>query len=201
MPVLKYELTLTEPMLGSKPSNEKVFTDFILSKKEDKVDSSEDEIQAAKEAGDRLQESITVFHRNEEGNPIIWDYQLKGFFKDACGALRRVPGTKSSELKAYKTVIDTTVFVRPRKIDLILPEGSKIEILERPLRAETMQGPRVALSKSEMVPAGTKLMIEIESLIPRTQKIIEEWLNYGSLRGLGQWRNASYGRFSFKEIK
>jgi len=194
-----YELTLTEMMLGSKPSNEGVFTDYIASNKKDGVDP--EEIAAAKEAEERVKESITIFHRMEDGEtPMIWDYQIKGFFKDACGGLRRSSETKSFGVKAYKSVIDTTIFVFPRKIPLIMPEGGKVGVFERPLRAETMQGPRVALAKSETVPAGTKLVVKVKLLVPSMKSVLEEWLDYGELRGLGQFRNGSYGRFTWKEL-
>lgn len=120
--------------------------------------------------------------------------------KDACGGLRRAPGTLSSQMKAYKSVIDSTIFVFPRKIALQMPEGGKVDVLERPLRAETMQGPRVALAKSETVPEGTKLVIKVKFLVDATKKTFEEWLDYGALRGIGQWRNGSFGRFCWKEL-
>lgn len=194
-----YEITLTEDMLGSKPSNAEVFTDYIAARKTDGVDP--EEVAAAKEAEERVRESMTIFHKLDDGTPIIWDYMIKGFAKDACGGLRRAPGTLSSQIKAYKTVIDTTIFVEPRKIPLHLPEGGKVGILERPLRAETAQGPRVALAKSETVPAGTTMTIKVKFLVRSMKPVFEEWLDYGALRGLGQFRNGSYGRFSWKEIK
>ena len=30
-----------------------------------------------------------------------------------------------------------------------------------------------------------------------SKKMLAEWLDYGQMRGLGQWRNASYGRFVY----
>lgn len=29
---------------------------------------------------------------------------------------------------------------------------------------------------------------------------VREWLDYGMLRGLGQWRNSGKGRFTWEEI-
>lgn len=198
MKTLTYEVTLTEDMLGSKPSNAEVFSDYIASGKKDGTDP--EELAAAKEAEERVKESMTVFHRSDDNPevPIIWNYQMLGFFKDACGALRRIEGTKSKGLTAYKTVIDGNIFVKPRKIELQIPEGKKMGVLERPLRAETAQGPRVALAKSETVPAGTKFTFQVLLLNPKHQDIVEEWMKYGELRGLGSWRNASYGSFTYK---
>ena len=70
-----YELTLIDQMLGSKPSNEGVFTDYIAANKKDGVDP--EEIAAAKEAEERVKESMTIFHRMDDGEtPMIWDYQV-----------------------------------------------------------------------------------------------------------------------------
>ena len=33
---------------------------------------------------------LNVFPKDTDGCPIMWDYQVKGFFKDTCGALKRV---------------------------------------------------------------------------------------------------------------
>ena len=38
---------------------------------------------------------MTVFPRNENGEPVLYDYQIKGFFKDSCGMLARVGGKAS----------------------------------------------------------------------------------------------------------
>lgn len=204
-----YELTFTEMVLGSKPSNEGVFTDYIAANKKDGVDP--EEVAAAKEAEERVKESITVFHRMEDGKtPMVWNYQIKGLAKESCGALRRVDGTLSAKIASYKTIIDTLVFVGPRKIPLVLPEGGEVGMFERPLRAETMQGPRVALAKSETVPAGTKMTFEVTFMTPKVGKAdkvvdlkeaFEEWLDYGELHGFGQFRNGSYGTFTWREIK
>lgn len=145
-----------------------------------------------------LQKSSTIFARTEDGTPMLWDYMLKGFFKDACSMLRRVKDTRSSKLTAHKKIIDGLIFVKPRKIPITVV--GKITILERPLRAETAQGPRIALARSESIPAGSSIEIEITPLDKKYEKLIIEWLDYGQLRGLGQWRNASYGRFSYEKL-
>ena len=63
-----------------------------------------------------------------------------------------------------------------------------------------MQGERVTLAKSEMLPAGTTMIFEVETLsddaVPL--ELLREWLDYGSKRGIGQWRNSSYGRFEYE---
>ena len=63
-----------------------------------------------------------------------------------------------------------------------------------------MQGERVALSTSEQVPAGSTMDLDIVYLNDSLKDAIIEWLDYGLLRGLGQWRNSGMGRFSWEEI-
>ena len=90
---------------------------------------------------------MTVFPKMADGTPYLWDYQIRGFFKEICGAMRGIPGTKSSKVKAYKKKVDNTIFVEPREIPLDL-HGMKIADCQRPLRASTMQGERIALASS-----------------------------------------------------
>ena len=76
---------------------------------------------------------MTVFPRLEDGTPFLWDYQIKGFFKDACGVLRKVPGKRSAKIKAYKKEIDGLIFPQPRRIPLAL--SGPVRECQRPLRA------------------------------------------------------------------
>ncbi len=64
----------------------------------------------------------------------------------------------------------------------------------------TMQGPRVTLVRSDYIDAGTEFtaMIRIIQNKEVTDTVIRELLEYGQLRGLGQFRNGSYGQFNFE---
>ncbi len=144
-----------------------------------------------------VEKSMTVFPKHN-GKPFIYDYWIKGFFKYACGILARVDGTKSQNLKAYKKIINGTVFVQPR---MLILDGKLGETCQRPLRAQTAQGERIALANSETVPAGTSFNCTIVLLDEKLEKHVREWLDYGQWSGLGQWRNSGKGRFSWKETK
>lgn len=141
---------------------------------------------------------MTVFPRDKDGNPFLYDYQVKGFFKDSCGVLRKVAGSDCSKVKAYKKEIDGLLFVYPRQIPLRF--DGEVGRCERPLRASTAQGERVALSSSETAPAGTVIELEIEALTPSMMDIAVECLNYGLQRGIGQWRNSGKGRFTWEQV-
>lgn len=197
MHILKARLTFTEEILGTASNNPEIHSEYIASKAEDAM-KIEEEV-AAIGVEEVIEKSMTVFPRNEEGNPILWDYQIKGFFKDAAGVLKRVPGTKASKIKAYKKEIDGLLFVFPRMIPLNIP--TKLGTCERPLRASTAQGERIALANSETAPAGTTIEIEIQCMTKDMYDLVKECLDYGILRGIGQWRNSGKGRYRWEEIK
>lgn len=199
MNVLKVKIVLEEEMLGMGSSDPDLHETYIASKAPD-APTREEEIEALG-VDEVVAKGKTVFPRDDDGCPILWDYQIKGMFKDSCGMLSRAAGTKSSQLKAYKKIIDGLIFPKPRRIRLVLPKGASIGECQRPLRAQTAQGERVALAHSETVPAGTKIEFEVAYLPLKESKVgldevIKEWLEYGSLRGLGQWRNSGKGRYS-----
>lgn len=70
----------------------------------------------------------------------------------------------------------------------------------RPLRAMTMQGERVSIAKSESVPAGSTLTFTLLILDDKLEDVVTECMNYGILRGMGQWRNSGKGRFTYEAV-
>lgn len=190
MKKMHVKVTTTESMLGSAPNNKELMESYIASKAPDAMSMAE-EIEAVG-AEEVLEKAMTVFPRHE-GKPILYDYQIKGFFKDSCGALRKVKEKKSSKIKAYKKEIDGLIFVSPRHIEIRF-EG-EMGNCQRPLRASTPLGERIALANSEEIPAGAILEFDVTCLMDEHVELVKEWLDYGQLRGLGQWRNSGKGRF------
>jgi hypothetical protein len=197
MKTIKGIIRFTEEVLGTACSDPDVHSEFIASNAPD-APSREEEI-AALGADAVERKEMTIFPRDEDGDPMFWDYQIKGFFKDACGCLRKITGSKCSKVKAYKKEIDGLIFVNPRKIKIHLPEGGECGNCQRPLRASTAQGERIALANSETVPAGSWCEMEITMLKDDLEGMVEECLDYGKLKGIGQWRNSSKGRFVFEK--
>lgn len=191
---LKVRITFIEELLGTASNNPGIHSEFIASKAPT-VEKHDEELEAV-DVDALIEKSMTVFPRNSEGAPILFDYQIKGFFKDACGVLRRVTGSKASKIKAYKKEIDGLLFVHPRMIPLNL--SAPLGNCERPLRAATAMGERVALASSETAPAGTYIDVEIECMTKDMHDLTVECLNYGKLRGIGQWRNSGKGRFTYE---
>ena len=197
MYTIKCRVKFMEELLGTASNNPEIHSDFIASKAPD-AKSAEEEI-AAIGVEESIEKSMTVFPRSPNGEPILFDYQVKGFFKDACGVLRKVTGTKASKIKAYKKEIDGLLFVYPRMIPLQM--FGELTECQRPLRAQTAQGERIALAHSEAAPAGTEIEFTIECLTKDMYDLARELMDYGRMRGIGQWRNSGKGRFEWIEIE
>lgn len=199
---MKIRITLTEEVLGSSPSNEELLASYIASKAptDDLTAQEVDNIKAQ-----AAEERTTIFPKTADGTPFIYDYQIKGMFKDSCKALATAgkagyPGGKHcAALKAYKKAIDGLIFVSPREIPYNL-HGLKMGFCERTLRAQTPMGERVSIAKSETVPAGSTIEFEVTCLDQKLEDVVRECFDYGTLRGLGQWRNSGKGRFTWEEL-
>jgi len=199
---MKIKITLTEDMLGTASANPDIHKEYIASKSAD-AEKFEEELKAL-HADALMEKSTTVFPRDADGTPILWDYQFKGFIKEAVGVLvdlldkeTRIGKTKLTKF-THKRIVDNFIFVSPRKLRLSEKVGS---LCTRPLRADTMHGERVALASSETVPAGATFICEIRTLNPQLDDLVRKCLDYGALKGIGQWRNSGKGRFTWEEVE
>lgn len=191
------KITFLEDVLGSWPADEKLFTRYISSKAPSPWLKAEEEDSLPERSQDA---GLTVFPQDHIG-VYFFNYHLKGFIKEAGNVLK-----DAIKIKNLRSKIDNYVFVRPRKI-YFWRNGSIVkepdDVLERPLRGETPKGPRVSLVASERVktPVTMKFVIEvIENKKEITLDVIRELLEYGSYKGLGQWRNGGWGNFEWEEI-
>lgn len=200
MKTIRIRLTFIEDVLGTTAADPEIHSEFIASKAPD-AKSREEEIEAIG-VDAAIEKSMTIFPKMADGTPFLWDYQLKGFFKDTCAALQRMKGEdmakESCKLKAYKKIIDGCIFPSPRRIPFDL-HGLQMDVCQRPLRGHTAQGERIALASSETVPEGSTIDVEIMTPDIYEDAVIE-WLNYGRFRGLQQWRNSGKGRFVWETI-
>ncbi len=101
------KITFTEDILGSLPADENLLTRFVSSKIDDPM------LQA--EEGDCLPERSrdsghTVFPEDDEGI-FLWNYQVKGFLKEAANNMKLAVGVKNLRSK-----INNFVFITERRI-------------------------------------------------------------------------------------
>lgn len=200
---MKIRLHFTDELLGVMSNQEDLLREYIASKAPDATTIKE-EIEAV--GVDAVAErSMTVFPRADDETPFVYDYQLRGMFKDAIGMLKSSgksgnnAGKACSKITAHKKKVDGQVFIKARK-NLLDLHGMEMGFCSRTLRASTAQGERISIAKSETVPAGSTLDFEIVLFDDTLAPAIIECLNYGIYRGLGQWRNSGKGTFMWEEL-
>jgi hypothetical protein len=184
------KITFLEPVLGSQ-SDKEVASKYMAGKRNGPEVIPDDELESLPDA---IENKTTVFHRDDKGQPILFDYQVKGFLKNAAKNFNGLDG-----VEGLRSKVVNFIFVSPRKISLNV-NGNGMSHLERPLQAETMQGPRIALARSEMLPAGTYFYcrLKVYDQAKITEEMLEELLSYGEDMGIGQWRTAKYGSFKYE---
>jgi hypothetical protein len=202
MKKLNVKVVFVTGLLGTKPNNQEIFSEFIASNAPDaKTRQQEIEDSSVSEVVDK---STTVFARTKDGRPVFMDYHWKGYFKEKCSFLKKNDTVddgskpKSASIKAFKKEIDGNIFVYPRKI--VIHTDDELTINQRPLRTQTMQGERVALNSSEEIHARSWCEFTVECEIEKHIDSVREWLNYGVKHGTGQWRNSGAGRFLWMEL-
>jgi hypothetical protein len=201
--------TFTEPLLAFSSGNRAIQEEFIASKAENQAAMDEEVAAIPATVDEQIEKATTVFPRDEE-SLHLWDYQIRGFFKEQFGALIDLGEITGLSKWAYKGAIHQFLMVSPRRIRLHKPDGSlwtKADgTVQRPLRATTMQGDRVALASSESLPPGTWLEYTVTLYLSKNDKaktkIKPEWIkaavDWGALHGFGQWRSGGWGRFEVK---
>lgn len=226
--VYRIEMTFVEPLLGSAPRNKEVYGDFIGKKQREAVERETGE-KEAENVADREERGWTGFLREPEveGGPrtrlFLYDYTVKGFLKEASAANRETGEYDIGGAVVIKRKIGQHIWPEPRRIFLLAPEdhpggpvakggcghgaeGSRCsyvhvedDVLERPLRAETAQGPRVTLARSDVARAGTRIAFDLRTLWPGGlgEKFLRACLDRGVYCGYGQWRTAGWGRFTY----
>jgi len=203
-------ITFTEDLLGSASGNKEIHEEFIASKAETTTMSKEE--TEAIPLNEKLEKASTIFPRDRDGGLILWDYQIRGTLKSAIESLIDLGEVTEVSKYSYKKAVDKLLFVKPRKIPILDVMGNQYKDakgwLERPLRADTMKGERIALARSEVLPAGTQIKVIIELFLSSNKKSkvkiepesLIKALDYGEYSGVGQWRSGGYGRYKWEEI-
>lgn len=218
--ILEVRLTFDQCVLGSLPDQKTILEQFICKNipegddKKDKLDKLEEELDAIRDDENRM----TVFPRDKEGNPCLYDYQIKGAIKNAFGVFTETQdiklGSKAKISKwTHKRFADSFVKIYPRFVKLNIPKDvdcpdliptdadNQMHRCARPIRKESFKGGQVALVCSEAVPEGTTCEFKIEYLHPGLREVLIGALNYFRFMGIGQWRSSGKGSVRKIEIK
>lgn len=201
----KYQLDITfaQPILGGQPGNDELAREYLEGKmkKEMKQPNKEAILEADAETVDtQLEKGTTGFYRDPiTEKPILKGYQIKGMLKECGEVLNGHMG-----FKALRSKLDNLLFVTPVNLPIEnLPDG-KLAIIERPLRSTSPMGvPQTSIARSECIPEGGKITCIVEIVQSAKAKMTEEFLrdllDYGTRKGLLQWRNSGmYGGFTYE---
>ena len=133
-----------------------------------------------------------TFYRNGQGQAIILARQVKGFLKEASAAL------SAGLRRGIGREVRQRVFIEPEELELILPDGHEVELVEIPRRVRSKDGPQeVVMMKAEAVPVGTSFACTLVLYPGVQEETIRAILAYGERQGLGQARGEGFGRFKF----
>jgi hypothetical protein len=157
--------------------------------------------------GDLDEKGITVFFR-EDGKVCIGDHMIYGFLKAAAEAISQTLPKKNGTILHSASYTQSIINRHVSCTDEFIfsdtdikrkPDGSP-DYKVRSLRAQTPQGPRVTIAKSERIPKGAKLEFNLQIMegSPLTVEALKTLLDYGKITGLGQWRNARNGSFTYE---
>lgn len=106
-------LTLLEEALGMTPGDPEIYGNWIASKAPE-PEVGEEEVGVI-EGMDAVEDATTCFPRTEDGVPFCWDYQIKGFFKDACSALRVRPAKLRNREVAIRNEMERRGYAKRRE--------------------------------------------------------------------------------------
>ena len=113
-------LTLTNRMLGTLPKDKDTYAKLVASRAPT-PDLTEEELAELPEET-RDNRGWTTFPV-KDGKVCIYDYQVRGFFKEAGDTLRLLGSTA---FKGFRTKVDKFLFVHPRHIFPVTPDGEEI---------------------------------------------------------------------------
>jgi hypothetical protein len=213
---LKVRFTFQTPTLGSANANPQLHEEHLASKAPT-PEKMKEEVEALP-VEEALEKATTVFPQSE-GHPFIWDYQVQGFFKSQFAVLIDIdePAAKHLSKWSFKRAVDTMLFVADRRNFFTTAKGELLEAkdittLTRPLRADTLRGPRICLATSQLLPEGTKLGFTLKWIVNGsaptakgrlriTKELIVAALDFGQMKGFSQWSGGGFGRFLWEEPK
>jgi len=162
---IKTHLTLTECLLGSTSGDPLIHSRFQQNQLKDASLAAEESAAhpnspvqtpdhpTKEELAEVVERSSTVFFSDERGL-FLFDYQIRGFIKEATLAMIELGEQKEVSKWSYKKVVDSFVFVYPRRIYLIRP---KIDLTTLPNQGLWEERKKIAKTERD-------LLIDIEEV-------------------------------------
>ena len=210
----RYRLTGITELLGSQPSDDQLFTNYIASKApQDIRDKEIDDRAANPDYADLETKGLTVFQLDPKSGALTLNARhIRGFFKETIRNLQEELGILMAASK-----VDRYLFADPRLIILQRPDKDGVlqPIMEddgryeRPLRITNRGGiDETTITASEQVYDPWVIDVEL-TLFPNkgttrskalTWDAVETALDYGRFNGLGQFRTGGYGRFTWERL-
>ena len=202
MNIRTYRIRMIEDLLGTSPLDQELYKNFIQKKKDELITSGklvkappiisgvEETQEEAEYVKEQEEKGMTGFLFDPQKGLFVFDYWIKGFFKNSANVLKEILG-----YRGLKQKVTNFLYVGPRQIFLGKKEAD--DILERPLRFMSKMGEKVALAASQILLKGLEIDFKV-GVIPHpevTLELADFLLKYGQFMGLGQWRNGGYGRF------
>ena len=188
----KLRIELETKINALRAKSDGIDTDEIkaLLKQIDNIVVDPNDIPEVEDIDNIEQRGWTGFFSEKDKGIYILNYMIMGFFKEAGNLLKEQVGIKN-----LKSKLENNVFISPRRI--FVNKNEPDGCIERPLRGQTPQGQITSLVRSDYIDAGTEIefsiiLVENKEIKPLTLRTLME---YGNLKGLGQFRNGSYGRF------
>jgi hypothetical protein len=189
-------ITLTTPLLGTIPKDPEIYEAWVRTQQAEKAAKEGIELPEGEgpmgDEGGFEERGWTTFYGDDQGRPVLKAYQFRGFLKEAANVIKDAVGVKN-----LRHHVENTVRIEPR--DIVLADKIDGDI-QRPLRAMTAQGPRVSLVRSDYVGEGRSYELQMGILKGSkvTEEVIRAILDYGSFKGLLQWRTAGFGSFTYE---
>lgn len=163
---------------------------------------------------DSAMTGYTGFLKDAHGKEIQSAHVIKAVLKNAASVYKTF-----GPLKQLKNKVQKYVFIREKFVPIVLgpnpdnwagedghpmvQDGPTGPVCERPLRASTPQGERVALTCSDVVPAGSTIQFHLVLVNGSglTDMHLVRLFAYGQLEGIGQWRSSNvFGQFEISEF-
>ena len=212
----KVKVNFIRDVLGPAPTNPEIQKQYIKLKMmqgrtgmsgdiaQTKLDEEHTNMKKDKQIDATKEKALTVFYRNEKGIPCIADHQIRGWIKEVAGIVGPIDNWHNKKdgsgfkNEHYKNWIGSKIFFPKRWHNFA--KKPVISIFDRPLRAMTMQGPRVSIASSECIPAGNSITIEFGVTPDVPKEYLVELFKFGQMRGISQWSNAQFGTFTFDKL-